>query len=101
VGTGGSVPATSRLIVPKKFGIEPSDNVSFRHSSHGGRCRRGELAVVKDASHRAFDRTPVARNALWLAPAQPVPEPVERRAFYQTPYGILDNNDPLAKLAAK
>jgi hypothetical protein len=58
------------------------------HSSHGGHDRRGGFAVVKDAS---FARAGAAGAIVRCL----------QRAFLRTPSGILDNNDPLAKLAAE
>jgi hypothetical protein len=56
--------------------------------STAGIIRRGGVDVVKDASYaRAGAAGAIARCL--------------RRAFFRTPYGILDNIDPLAKLAAK
>ena len=57
-----------------KSGFDPTVNVRLRHSFNGGHDRRGGLDVVKDAS---FARA-----------GAPV-------------LCILDNIDPLAKLAAK
>jgi hypothetical protein len=72
----------------QKTGLDPSINVRFRHSFNGGHYRRGRLDVVKDAIGRS-----------------------EERPLQATGYGtgcagasearVLDNIDPLAKLAAK
>jgi hypothetical protein len=57
-----------------KSEFDPTVNVGLRHSFNGGHYRRGGLDVVKDAQHRLRRR--------------------ERAR-------VLDNIDPLAKLAAK
>lgn len=71
-----------------KFGFDPTVNVRLRHSFNGRHYRRGGLDVVKDAIGRS-----------------------EERPLQATGYGtgcagasaarVLDNIDPLAKLAAK
>jgi hypothetical protein len=70
-----------------KSGFDPTVTVRLRHSFKGPSIiRRGGVDVVKDAScARAGGAAAIARCL--------------RRAFFRTPYGILDNIDPLAKLA--
>jgi hypothetical protein len=71
-----------------KSGFDPTVNVRLRHSFNGEHYRRGGLDVVKDTSFARADAAGAIARSL-------------RRAFFRTPYGILDNIDPLAKLAAK
>jgi hypothetical protein len=67
-----------------KSGLIERSMLDLRHSFDGEHYRRGRLEVVKDASQKGVRR----RRRAMAAPAQPV-------------LCILDNVDPLAKLAAK
>jgi hypothetical protein len=65
----------------QKSGFDPSDNVSPRVTSPG-------IAIHRTADIIGEADLLLSRTRALLAPAQPV-------------LGILDNSDPLAKLAAK
>ncbi|MGH6830391.1 MAG: hypothetical protein ACREDG_04485, partial [Methylocella sp.] len=69
--------------------------VRFRHSSYGENYRRGGLDSVEDASINLQVRyTGLAYNAL-AGEAGAIARCLQR-AFFRTPYGILDRIDPLA-----
>jgi hypothetical protein len=69
-----------------KSGFDPTVNVRLRHSFNGGHYRRGGLDVVKDAQHRLRRREHSGKSG--------IPDLLKNAR-------VLDNIDPLAKLAAK
>jgi hypothetical protein len=69
-----------------KSGFDPTVNVRLRHSFNGGHYRRGGLDVVKDAQHRLRRREHSGTSG--------IPDLLKNAR-------VLDNIDPLAKLAAK
>jgi len=57
-------------------------------------------AIIGEADSLLSRTRAVARCIGRLKDARPKGRAMQR-AFFRTPYGILDNGDPLAKLAAK